>query len=174
MRRARPDGTMGASAVARPFGEDDREGGGRYGRRRREDPRPPHAPRPDPSRDRGFRRRADRLRQRPAHRRGRLEGSIPARHAGRVLVARRTPLLDTRRGRPGGRRGFPEGRGGQGEGARGAEVGPEHSPAPRTARRDLRVLWLPEPRVGAEAWASPWRRWAFWPSRDRSSLDNRY
>jgi sporulation protein YlmC with PRC-barrel domain len=53
----------------------------------------------------------------------------------------------------------------------GAEVGPEHPPALRTARRDLRVLRLPEPQIGAEAWASPWRRQASWPSRHRSLLD---
>ena len=52
-----------------------------YGPPTEEDARPSHATRPDPPRARRSKRREHRLRQGPAHRRGRLEDALPACHA---------------------------------------------------------------------------------------------
>src|SRR5215203_7009199 len=89
-----------------------------YGPPTEEDARPSHATRPDPPRACRSKRREHRLRQGPAHRRGRLEGALPACYARGVPGPRRTPLLDTDRGGQLCGRGLRKDRAEQGEGTR--------------------------------------------------------
>src|SRR5919112_2834812 len=130
-----------------PVANTDVEGGS-YGWPREEDARPTYAARPDPPRAPRPQRREHRLRQGSAHRRGRLEGVLPARHARGVLGSRGAPLPDSDRGGKLRGWGLREDGAQQGAGAREPRARSRYPSAPGAARRDLRVLRLSDSGVG--------------------------